>query len=292
MLSDQDMGLTEGRPMVAAISDLLHGIEAYSWRILYGGMTCLVLELLLPASRFSLVSRVRAANFWLVYIVITTSFFSINAFVAQLGIRPLLTIDLSGLARTGIVPLQVIGWIVAYALASLVSDFFYYWFHRLQHANPSLWRFHKVHHSLREMSAWNSYHHFTEEIFRIPFVYLPLVMLINVSPGTAPILIIPAIVSIHVLFIHSCTRINFGWFRHVAVDNRYHRIHHSIEPQHRDKNFGAFSSIWDSLFRTVYFPLPNEWPDTGLCDVNEPKRLSEFLWQPFRAVKHSATTTE
>jgi sterol desaturase/sphingolipid hydroxylase (fatty acid hydroxylase superfamily) len=279
--------------MVAAVSDLLHAIEAYSWRIFYGGMACLVLELLLPASRFTLVSRVRAAIFWLVYIVITTSFYALfNTFVARLGARPLLWVDLNGLARNESLPLQIICWIAAYALASLVYDFFYYWFHRIQHASPYLWRFHKVHHLLREMSAWNSYHHFTEEIFRIPFVFMPLVMLINVNPGTAPIVIIPAIVSIHVLFIHSCTRVNFCWFRHVAADNRYHRIHHSIEPQHKDKNFAAFSSIWDQLFRTAYFPRPNEWPATGLPDINEPKRLSEFLWQPFRAAKHGATAAE
>jgi sterol desaturase/sphingolipid hydroxylase (fatty acid hydroxylase superfamily) len=78
----------------------------------------------------------------------------------------------------------------------------------------------------------------------------------------------------------------------VATDNRYHRIHHSPEPHHKDKNFAAFSSVWDLLFRTAYFPRPNEWPDTGLSDIGEPQRLSEFLWQPFRVAKHRATAAE
>jgi sterol desaturase/sphingolipid hydroxylase (fatty acid hydroxylase superfamily) len=272
--------------MDAVLPNLLRAIESYSWRIFAGGMVCLVLELILPASRFTLVSRVRAAFFWLVYIAITTSFCALfNSFFARLGFRPVLPIDLSGLARNEFLTLQIAGWIVAYAIASLVYDFFYYWFHRIQHANPFLWRFHKIHHSLREMSAWNSYHHFTEEIFRIPAVFLPLVTLVNVNPGSAPVVIIPAIVGIHVLFIHSCTRINFGRFRYVAIDNRYHRIHHSLEPQHKGKNFAAFSPIWDALFRTAYFPRPNEWPDTGLSDTDEPKRLSAFLWAPFRSAR-------
>jgi sterol desaturase/sphingolipid hydroxylase (fatty acid hydroxylase superfamily) len=263
--------------------DVFHAIEAYGWRIFCAGMACLAVETLLPASRCSLISRLRAAGFWLVYIVITVSAFSVfNACMASAGIRPLLKLDLSRMSDFALLPLQIAGCIGAFGAAALVADFFYYWFHRLQHANPLLWRFHAVHHSLREMSGWNCYHHFTEEIFRIPFVILPITLLINVTPGTAPVVIIPALFAIHGFCVHSCTRLHWGWFRYVVVDNRYHRIHHSTERRHLDRNFAAFASIWDLLFRTAHFPLPHEWPPVGVADIDEPKRLAEFLWRPFR----------
>jgi sterol desaturase/sphingolipid hydroxylase (fatty acid hydroxylase superfamily) len=87
----------------------------------------------------------------------------------------------------------------------------------------------------------------------------------------------------HGLFEHSCTKINLGAFRNVVADNRFHRIHHSIEAQHWNKNFGAFTSIWDRIFGTAHFPKPDEWPETGVAGEKEPMTIREFLFMPFRA---------
>jgi sterol desaturase/sphingolipid hydroxylase (fatty acid hydroxylase superfamily) len=270
--------------MVPAIVNALHAIGDFGGRIFGGGLVCLALELLLPASRYSLVSRLRAAVFWSVSIVITGSVYSVfNGYLAEHGIHPLYSFDLRWWSSSKVLPLQIAGWIGAFIVAGWLGDFFYYWFHRLQHASPLLWRFHSVHHSLREMSGLNSAHHFTEHILRIPFIALPLGLLVGADPGTAPVLVLPLIFWVQSMFIHSCTRIQLGWLRYVVADNRYHRIHHSTDPRDMNKNFGAFSSIWDLVFGTARFPEAQEWPAVGLAHVDEPRTVSDYLWRPFRS---------
>lgn len=86
-------------------------------------------------------------------------------------------------------------------------------------------------------------------------------------------------------FEHSSTRLNLGWVRYLFPDNRFHRIHHSVERQHFNKNFGSGSAIWDMLFGTAYYPRAGEWPDVGLSNMGEPRTLREFLLRPFRRGK-------
>ena len=46
-----------------------------------------------------------------------------------------------------------------------------------------------------------------------------------------------------------------------------HRIHHSREIAHRDKNFAVYFPIWDVLFGTYYAPAREEFPATGIQGV-------------------------
>ncbi|MGZ8396913.1 MAG: sterol desaturase family protein [Rhodoplanes sp.] len=45
---------------------------------------------------------------------------------------------------------------------------------------------------------------------------------------------------------------------------QYHRIHHSIERAHWNKNYAAFFPVWDQVFGTQHRPGPQEWPKTGI----------------------------
>jgi sterol desaturase/sphingolipid hydroxylase (fatty acid hydroxylase superfamily) len=261
-----------------------NAIARYDTHIFIGATFCLVLELAWPRSRYSLRSRIKAALFLFVYVAITASFFAgFFALWARAGIRPLLSINLAWLAEHGPWPIRVAGTLLGVLISVFVLEFFYYWYHRLQHSVPFLWRFHAVHHSIEELSGWNCYHHVTEEIFRIPFVTLPILMVVTVNPGYVP-LWIPALTAAQGHFEHSCTRLHFGWLRYLISDNRYHRIHHSIEQRHVGKNFGAFTPIWDWLFGTALFPGQEEWPATGLTDVREPKTLKDYLMRPFKGL--------
>jgi hypothetical protein len=83
------------------------------------------------------------------------------------------------------------------------------------------------------------------------------------------------------LYEHSCMRLGLGPLRYIISDNRYHRIQHSIEPEHRNKNFGSFTPVWDLVFGTTYFPNKGQWPQTGVAGEDEPRTLSDFLFRPF-----------
>jgi sterol desaturase/sphingolipid hydroxylase (fatty acid hydroxylase superfamily) len=91
-------------------------------------------------------------------------------------------------------------------------------------------------------------------------------------------------------FLHSPSSLHFGPLRHVIADNRYHRIHHSVEPRHFDKNFAILFSFWDRLFGTAYHPAPDEWPDVGLAEVDQPGAMKEWLDLPLRLHRGASET--
>ena len=91
-----------------------------------------------------------------------------------------------------------------------------------------------------------------------------------------------ALATLQSQYIHSPTRLHFGPFFRLVYDNRFHRIHHSVEPLHFDKNFGVTTPLWDWLFGTLYVPAKDEWPRTGLANQGDVDGLGDFLWRPFR----------
>jgi len=221
----------------------------------------------------SMVSRSKAVVFWLVYLVVAALLMRvIQPFHAALGIEPLFpSLEPSFLPR----PVAII---IAVLASAVIGDFFYYWCHRFQHR--FLWSFHAVHHSVREMSVMTAYHHVSEPIVKAVLYGLPLSFFIT-DPFAVPTLGI--LLGLHGNYLHSTTRLNFGPLGHWIQDNRIHRIHHSVLPEHFDKNFAVFTTIWDRLFGTAYIPRPGEWPETGVADFPEPVSLGQFLAAPFKS---------
>lgn len=171
----------------------------------------------------------------------------------------------------------------SYVLGPLAAmafyDFFNYWMHRAQHR--WFWAQHSVHHSIRNLSAVNSYMHWTEEFFRLAFITIPTAVVFQLDIGGVT-LVSTMLVMAHGNFIHSASSLHFGKIgRLLLADNRWHRIHHSIEREHFDKNFGTGITLWDRLFGTAYFPENHEWPATGVHDQPEVSTVSEYLWRPF-----------
>jgi sterol desaturase/sphingolipid hydroxylase (fatty acid hydroxylase superfamily) len=65
-----------------------------------------------------------------------------------------------------------------------------------------------------------------------------------------------------------------------------HHVHHSYLPQHRDKNLGLVTSVWDRLVGTLYIGDPYEETPWGL-GPNEQAHYSTFVqnvFNPFRDV--------
>lgn len=174
-------------------------------------------------------------------------------------------------------------WAAAIAVGAVVilaKDFFFYWEHRIQHR--WLWRWHAPHHAIRNLSATNSWHHWSEILMFALFVSLPLSLL---TPAFGPrAFLVGLILSWQPIFLHSATRLQLGpILRRVLIDSRYHRIHHSLDPRHFDRNFGSVTPLWDWLFGTMHLPGKDEWPDVGLAGIPEPTNAREWSRLPWRA---------
>jgi sterol desaturase/sphingolipid hydroxylase (fatty acid hydroxylase superfamily) len=167
----------------------------------------------------------------------------------------------------------------AVLLSSVLVDFFFYWFHRLQHVSAVLWQEHAVHHSDPALNVTTTQRAHFFEFFLTPLaVGVPMTLLFDLPP--ANYVIITLIPAAWAYFVHMNIRLGFGPLWWLVTSPQFHRIHHSIEPGHRDKNFVLFFPLLDVAFGTVYVPRPGEYPRTGVEGVEVATLTAAFAY-PF-----------
>jgi sterol desaturase/sphingolipid hydroxylase (fatty acid hydroxylase superfamily) len=158
-----------------------------------------------------------------------------------------------------------------WALWVLAVDLLEWCHHRLKHAVPWLWQFHAVHHSQRELNLFTDmrYHHVEYLVSRTVMTF-PLLML---QANLAEVTYYGILHGWYTRLIHTGIRTDLGPLRHLLVTPQSHRVHHSIEPAHTDRNFGVIFACWDVLFGTQYRGW-NEYPATGVRDPHFPVERS------------------
>ena len=172
-----------------------------------------------------------------------------------------------------------------YAIASLlyfaITDFFYYWFHRWQHTISFLWEQHKFHHSEKSLNVTSTRRvHWLEDPLLLLFLGIPMGLLFQFNSLAIGILTFIEILWLQ--FIHMNLRLELGWFSRIVTAPQYHRIHHSFQTKHLDKNFAAFFPFWDIVFGTYCHPGKNEFPATGLLTGDNYNNLWLASILPFR----------
>ncbi len=123
-----------------------------------------------------------------------------------------------------------------------------------------MWYFHAIHHSQRELNP------FCENRSHVIDYYLELIL------RTIPVALVGGTYPTWILFAY----VNglWGYFIHANVKTKvspqYHRIHHSIELDHSDRNFGEGVVLWDWMFGTMVEDM-DTYPDTGVtyCEFIE-----------------------
>jgi sterol desaturase/sphingolipid hydroxylase (fatty acid hydroxylase superfamily) len=142
-------------------------------------------------------------------------------------------------------------WVKVAAGVLLMDLTFYYW-HRLNHTRPILWRFHNVHHADPDMDVTTSFRfHFGEVLYSTVFRLLQ-VGLIGVLPLTY--VIYEAAFNLATMFHHSNLRLPVGWERllnKIFVTPRMHGVHHSVVGPETNSNYSVIFSGWDRLNRSL-----------------------------------------
>ena len=170
---------------------------------------------------------------------------------------------------------------LAYGLCFVVIfDFFYYWFHRLQHQSSILWVQHKLHHSEESLNVTSSdRHHWLEIWMRIFLILIPMQWLIELKVGSLGM--IWSTLLLWGYFIHMNLRLDLGPLTPVLAGPQLHRIHHSNRAEHKDKNFAAFFPVYDVMFGTYWRPAKDEYPTTGLFSGQNMNNLVDANFGPF-----------
>ncbi len=77
-------------------------------------------------------------------------------------------------------------------------------------------------------------------------------------------------------------RVSLGPFALCLNNPQYHRIHHSVEPQHQNKNFCKLLPLFDLMFGTVWKPGKDEFPATGLATGDAARGFFDGIIWPVR----------
>ena len=263
------------------LSDLARSI-VQSWHTaIFAFAAFTAFELMTARERQSVPGRLLGIVFWAIWLPLAMWIHSGFTMVWQaLRIRPLIVLPMEWS------PYGVLAACGAAVLAAVTYDFFFYWCHRFEHR--FLWRFHAVHHSIRELNTINAFHHPIEPIVQSLLILLPL-SLIVCDTGTAPLAAI-MLLYLQATFIHSPSRWHFGPIGRVIVDNRFHRLHHSLEERHFDRNFGAMTTVWDHIFGTAIVPEPEQWPEVGVAGIEPPRNVRDWLLFPLRRYPDAPST--
>ena len=250
----------------------LLGIAAATLLTLLALLTVIILEHVGPRERYSLRDRLPGVMMDATGTFLSFALVSPLSWAwAKLGLAPLIMIPL----WQWLAPLGSLGYAFQIILFVVLADLLTYWRHRAEHA--WFWPIHVVHHAPRELHAANDIGHPLQILINFTFVSVPL-SLIQFDGPEAPFAV-GAIVGIANMYIHSPVEWHFGPLRKLIVDNRFHRIHHSLEERHFDKNFGICFSFWDYLFGTAYEP-GEEWPAVGVDGVPAPRNVAQYLCLP------------
>ena len=173
-------------------------------------------------------------------------------------------------------------------IAVVVLDFSIWLQHVMVHAVPLLWRVHRMHHADLDydLTTGARFHPF-EIILSLLFKFAVIAVL---GPAVAAVLLFELILNGMSMFNHG----NVGLpdpidrgLRLLLVTPDMHRVHHSVEDDEMNSNFGFNLSIWDRLFGT-YRDQPcggHEGMTIGIRGFREPREvdtLPGMLALPFR----------
>lgn len=139
-----------------------------------------------------------------------------------------------------------------HAFAALLAlDFWTYWWHRLNHRLPFLWRFHRAHHSDTQMDVTTASRFHIGEILFSNCLRIPLILLLGIHLWEI-VLYETALLAV-IQFHHA----NIGLPRRVdqllrcfIVTPAMHKVHHSRWQPETDSNYSSLLSVWDRVFRS------------------------------------------
>ena len=168
-------------------------------------------------------------------------------------------VGVAGYAKSqgwGLINYLELPWIAGFFIGFLFLDVMVYLMHVIAYALPFLWRFHIVHHTDLDFDVTTALRFHPLEILIAMGYKIMLVVAIGADPWT--VMIFEIVLNASAQFNH--TNLNIPKeldekIRKVVVTPDFHRVHHSVEVDETNSNFGFFLSWWDKLFGT-YKPQP------------------------------------
>ncbi len=170
--------------------------------------------------------------------------------------------------------------------AVLLFDFCNYWVHRAGHESAVFWAAHAVHHQSQDYNLSIALRQGSAVAILGWVFFLPMA-LIGVPPeqfGIASLVLV-----VYGYWVHTEHIGKLGWFDHVFSSPSNHRVHHAINAEYLDRNYGALLIVWDKLFGTFA-------QEHAPCVYGTRKPLDSWnplhaLWSQYAALARTAWHT-
>tara|TARA_R110001592_G_scaffold363396_2_gene687667 strand:- start:83358 stop:84179 length:822 start_codon:yes stop_codon:yes gene_type:complete len=168
----------------------------------------------------------------------------------------------------------------------ILFDLAIYWQHRLYHKVPLLWRLHRMHHSDPDFDVSTGIRFHPLSI--ILSMLIKMLVIVSLGPPPVAVLLAEIMLNVTTMFnhgnIHLPTKFD-SLLRLFVVTPDMHRVHHSVEPEETNTNFGFSFPWWDRLFNT-YRAQPHaghEAMEVGVRGFQDARAqyLHKLLAQPF-----------
>ena len=164
-------------------------------------------------------------------------------------------------------------------LAVVVLDFAIWVQHVLFHAVPALWRLHRVHHADLDYDLTTGARFHPVEI--LLSMLIKFAVIAALGPPVVAVILFEVILNAMAMFNHANVslppRVDRA-LRWLVVTPDMHRVHHSIEDDETNSNFGFNLSWWDRLLGT-YRAQPragHEGMTIGIRDHRDPRRVDRL----------------
>ncbi|MES9843651.1 MAG: sterol desaturase family protein [Candidatus Sedimenticola sp. 6PFRAG5] len=177
---------------------------------------------------------------------------------------------------------------VAVIVSVTLLDFMIWLQHVVVHAIPLLWRLHRVHHADLDYDVTTGARFHPIEIILSMLIKFAVILLLG--PPVVAVVAFEVILNSMAMFNHGNIRLPETLdrvMRTLLVTPDMHRVHHSVEDDECNSNFGFNLSIWDRMFGTY-----TEQPRGGQLgmtigirkyrDPAEVDRLPGMLMLPFK----------
>ena len=203
-----------------------------------------------------------------------------NSFIVLL-VFPIAAIGVAAMAQENnwglLNAIEMPVWLAA-ILAIVIMDLVIYIQHVMVHAIPVLWRLHRVHHADPDYDVTTgSRFHTLEIILSMGIKFCTIVLL---GPPVFAVIIFEIILNATAMFNHGNIRLNPSIdkvLRLFLVTPDMHRVHHSVEDDETNSNFGFSLPWWDRLFGT-YRDQPRAGHEGMTIGIHKFKQTKDVSW--------------
>ena len=164
----------------------------------------------------------------------------------------------------------------------LLLDLAYYFWHRLNHTNSFLWRFHSVHHLDTQLDVTTSLRfHFGELLLSSLF---KTILILFLGMPISVFIFYEILLSACNQFHHSNIKLSYTVDQILSkfiVTPKYHTNHHTVIKASRNANYSSILTIWDSIFFTYKDATIEDRQYLGLDDRSKEFGLIQYIRHPF-----------